>query len=267
MNDQCAKLGDSLPARYTIESKLGEGGQGSIFLGTIDGQEAAIKVYSASSEIERIERELSFLTSCDHPNIVKVLSGDRVSLEGSQCVIVAYEYVTGGDLDKYVLGIETIDSARLAHIAASMASALEELWGQSRRVVHRDIKPANILESSDGRFVLADFGLARHIDIASLTPQGMWLGTPGYMSPEQAMGRHNLTVKSDVFSLGITLFEIAARKHPFGRDQQRIMSGNRDSLADCLPHFPAGLAATMDRMMDRLAHRRPFPLRDSFAPE
>lgn len=189
-----------------------------------------------------------------------------IRLAGVDMNLVAYELHSGGDLTALLApGAQPLAEAELAKIGQDIGSAADALW--ARRIVHRDIKPANIVRASNGTYVLVDVGLARHVDRSGLTGAGLAVGTPGYMSPEQARGRRDLTVHSDAFALGITLYEIAAKVHPFGRDQVRIMRGlvpaelktHRGDLSDAI-------CRGIHRMMSVRSAARPRLLAEFFKP-
>jgi len=126
------------------------------------------------------------------------------------------------------------------------------------QIVHRDIKPPNIMVRTDGRGVLLDLGIARCLEMTTLTVGG-WLGTAGYLSPEQARGERNLTTKSDVYSLGVTAYEAVVGDHPFGRDQALMVRAMRS------PAVPSGAPCSrttgslISSMMEPFPAMRPMP--------
>jgi serine/threonine protein kinase len=140
-------------------------------------------------------------------------------------------------------------------VLRQIASAIELLWNSNK--VHRDIKPANILVDTSGKPVLIDFGLVRHLDLQSMTVLGGAPGTPGYASPEQARGLRNLTFRSDIFSLGVTIYEAIAGRHPFHKSQDLINAGALviplDQLVACSPE----LATLVGRMISHRPILRP----------
>lgn len=246
----------NLPADVTVDSYVDEGGQGAVFQGTVKGATAAIKVFSPHGNPRRLERELSLLRSIDCPHLVRILWDGSVDLGGLSCSIVGYEFHPGGDLRRLLTPHNPhIDANALIQLAAHISEAVEALW--TRRIVHRDIKPGNIVQASDGRFVLVDVGLARHLDRSDLTAAGVSPGTSGYKSPEQANGRRNLTVHSDWFSLGVTLYEIATRRHPFGRRQPMFGMASPPPLTTLRPDVPPSFSRLIVEMIAERPANRP----------
>jgi serine/threonine protein kinase len=260
--DPLAELRAALPAAYILDGHLGSGGQGSVFRGRINGTLAAVKVYSATSDPRRIERELSALRAIDCPHLVKVLDTLSVDIGGNRHEVVAYEFLDGHDLTTMAQpGPSRPDLATLKNVGEHVSIAIEHLW--LKRIVHRDIKPANIMQTA-GRNVLVDIGFAKHLDRSMLTVGGN-PGTRGFMSPEQSGGRRNLTNRSDAYSLGLTLYLLAAGQHPFGLDQARIGRVPFAGLATHRSDLPAEFCGLVDAMLHPVAHLRPGHLSRRFA--
>jgi eukaryotic-like serine/threonine-protein kinase len=255
--DPLGAIRAAMPADYTIDDHINSGGQGSVFRGSVNGTPAAIKVYSPTSDPRRIERELTALRAIDCPHLVKVLRTTPIDIGGTRHDVIAYELLEGHDLNEHLVAGRRLDAAALARLGLEVGTAIEHLW--AKRIVHRDVKPANIMETAT-RNVLVDVGLARHLDRSALTMVGAVAGTPGYMSPEQAGGRRNLTNRSDVFSLGLTLYELATGVHPFGRDQRVVGHFPFASVGSLRKDLPTGLCALIDSMLHPVAHRRPDDL-------
>ena len=255
MSDQLEIVRAALPSEYTINRELTRGGQGTVFLGTVLGQEAAIKLYAPSTDRKRVERELEFLIQADHPHLVRVLKADILKIEETDCVAVAYEFLPCGDLSEKLVGDQNLPPSIIARLGVEIGDAIEFLW--SHRVVHRDVKPENILCAEDGYFVLADIGIARHLDRTTLTLPGRAWGTPGYMSPEQARGRKSLTIHSDIFALGVTLYEVAGQQHPFMKSQDRIGGAEPGLLSDIRPDLPSDMTTFIHQMMAVRPSKRP----------
>jgi serine/threonine-protein kinase len=265
MTDVLALLRSQLSSKYVIDGYLDKGGQGAVFRGHHDGRPAAIKVFEPTNDsAKRLEREVELLTKLDCPHLVKAMAVDRVGHQGQSLWVVAYELHTGGDLRSMLEArAPQCAEATLAQIGLEIGEAVDALW--AHRIVHRDIKPANIVRAADGRFVLVDVGLARHLDRSAITALGLVAGTVGYMSPEQAFGRRNLTIHSDAFSLGVTLFEIAAKAHPFGRNQGRIGASSAPALRSSRPDLSNRFCGLIAQLLSTRASARPAALRGAFA--
>lgn len=242
-----------LPKEYQVEGFIKQGGQGSVFKGTYNGRVVAIKILFDFDE-ERLKRELKCLSGIVCPSLVKVIHCGLVVYKSNSLPVIAYEFLANGDLR--CLGGRQLTSATIAKIGFDVSLALETLW--ENRIVHRDVKPDNVLIGNNGGYVLADVGVARHLDCSTLTPSGACVGTPGYMSPEQYHGRKALTTRSDIFSLGVTLYEMAAQVHPFGYKQADIGRITPAPLANHRKDLPPRLTSLIDCMMNVSVVSRPI---------
>ena len=247
----------ALPAPLTIAGALDEGGQGSVFTGTCDGQKAAIKLFDPQGDERRIEREIELLRGIDLPSVVRILGYCKIDVSGQLFHLVAYELHENGDLRDLVRQASTtpLPFDLLRRVASDTMQAVESIW--PLRVVHRDIKPANILRRDDDGFVVVDFGFARHLEHSDMTLPGASPGTAGYKSPEQAKGRRSLTFKSDVFSLGVTLYELATGDHPFQRNQSMIGRTQAKPLRCHRRDLPQAFCQLIDQMLGTVPSARP----------
>jgi serine/threonine-protein kinase len=200
-------------SHYKVEQRLGSGGMGTVFRATDvrDGQAVALKVLRAdlTSEpgyVERFRREAAIAGSLTSPQIVRVLDSGQ---EGETYFIVM-EYVEGNSLDK-LLAVGPLSPPQAIRFAHQVCRALEE--ASQRGIVHRDIKPQNILITPDGAVKVTDFGVARVTGAPGITTDGMYLGTPEYMSPEQIDGKTD--TRSDIYSLGIVMFQMLTGELPY----------------------------------------------------
>jgi beta-lactam-binding protein with PASTA domain len=205
--------------RYRIVKPLGSGGMADVFLAHDDvlDRNVALKVMStryASDEefVERFKREAQSAAALSHPNIVSIF--DRGEAEDGTYYI-AMEYLPGGTLKDRILNRGALPPRTAAAVALQIVEALRA--AHERDVVHRDIKPHNILITETGDVKVTDFGIARAASSSSMTRTGHILGTAHYISPEQAMGEP-VGPASDLYSLGIVLYEMLTGELPFDAD-------------------------------------------------
>jgi len=257
-NNLIGLLRAAVPADFQVDTYLDAGGQGAVFLGRYQTQQVALKVFATNHDQRRLDREIALLQNLNHPNIVKIRTATTVVLNGATCPLVAYEYLPGGDLRKHLAAnAAPLTKEQILDIGEEIASAVEVLW--ANRIVHRDIKPANIVDGST-HHVLVDVGCARHLDRSNLTLVGLAAGTPGYMSPEQARGRRNLTIHSDIFSFGVTLYQLATRRHPFQQNQGLIGFTSPAPLSSLRPDLPPMLTGLIYQMLSVVPAQRPSNL-------
>lgn len=246
----------ALPSHVTIAGPLAAGGQGTVFRGECRGQPAAVKVFDAATDMRRVDRECNLLSKLSCPYVVRLIEHFRVTINTESLRIVVYEYHPGGDLSPMLApNSAPVSEATLLKIGMEVGTGITTLWNS--RIVHRDIKPANIVQAADGRYLLVDVGLARHLDLSALTAAGGAPGTRGYRSPEQALGRRALTIRSDVYSLGMTLFVLAAKRHPFnGAD---ILSPTPIDFSPMTTGraLSSGLLSLIKQMLEYSPARRP----------
>ena len=213
-NDGKAVIND----RYEIVQRVGRGGMADVFLArdVLLDRPVAVKVlfpeYATDPAfVERFRREAQAAANLNHPNVVSVYDWGRVG----NTYFMAMEYVEGRTLADILRSDQQLTSVQAADIASEVAAALA--FAHRNGVVHRDVKPANILIGSTGVVKVADFGIARAVDTAqesNLTQTGAVMGTATYFSPEQAQGGQP-DPRSDVYSLGIVLYEMVAGSPPF----------------------------------------------------
>jgi serine/threonine protein kinase len=214
--------------RFQLRERLGDGGFGEVFLAfdpRLD-RDVALKVLKQSNPSERVMerffREARAAARLDHPNIVAV---HDAGFNDGRCW-VAFHFVSGRPLNWY-RDHHRLDPPTAARIFRDLADAVDHAHRQG--VLHRDIKPANVLIDDHGRPRLIDFGLARRSDLdSSLTHDGAVVGTPAYMSPEQALGySRQVDERSDVFSLGVIFFEVLCGHRPETDPSATASSGHR----------------------------------------
>src|SRR4051812_45098254 len=248
-----ALVGTLLNGRYRLDAQVGTGGMSTVyraFDSTLE-RRVAIKlmhrdIAADTDQLERFRREARAVAQLNHPHIVGVI--DAGEEDGRPYIV--FEYVEGETLKGRIrrLGRLPVDEA-IAY-AIEVARALSA--AHSRGIVHRDVKPQNVLVDEEGSAKVTDFGIARSMDDSGLTAEGRVLGTTDYVSPEQALG-HDVNGQSDIYSLGIVLFEMLTGDVPFhGENQVSVaMKHVREELPDVKkrrPEISAGLAAILDRM-------------------
>jgi serine/threonine-protein kinase len=162
--------------------------------------------------IARFDREANILKQLRHPHIVRLLATGRYK----QTPFIAMEYVAGRSLDKVLADRGKIDWRDVAHYTKQLCGALQH--AHEKGIIHRDLKPSNLMVAPDGTLKLTDFGIAKDADVTALTGANSTIGTAAYMSPEQCKGDRNLTAKSDLYSLGIVLYELITGRKPFEGD-------------------------------------------------
>jgi serine/threonine protein kinase len=219
-----AKLG-----RYEVVSELGKGAMGIVYLAKdpVIGRLVAIKTIRAGSGSdeddtqefrERFVREAQTAGILSHPNIVTIHDiGEDAETETS---FIAMEYIEGKNLKMLLAEKTRFPFEQISEMIAEIAEALD--YAHRKGIIHRDVKPANVIITTDGKVKITDFGIAK-IASSNLTTTGQFLGTPNYMSPEQVSGSP-VDGRSDLFSLGVVLYELLTSKKPFQGDNLTAIS-------------------------------------------
>jgi tetratricopeptide (TPR) repeat protein/predicted Ser/Thr protein kinase len=210
--------GTLLGERYEIIRMLGQGGMGAVYHARDREleREVALKVIrsdmAANPEIlKRFKQELILARQITHKNVIRIF--DLGQADGIK--FITMEYIEGEDLQSLVRRKKKLDPAEGATIMAQVCRALEAAHAEG--VIHRDLKPQNIMLDKSGRVYVMDFGIARSLVTKGMTQTGALIGTPDYMSPEQAKGQ-TLDVRSDLFTVGIIFYEILSGQSPFDAD-------------------------------------------------
>lgn len=236
---------------YEIIQKLGEGAASIVFLAThvASREQHALKILklvdidnSTQEAINRFMAEYDMLSQLSHPHVARVYEHGM----GDRCLFIGMEHLPGGDLR---LDIEVGMSPQTAQKrAAEIASALAAI--HTAGIIHRDLKPANILMRMTGEAVIADFGIAKKLSSAlSLTRHDVAVGTPYYMSPEQARGS-NVGPHSDLYALGVLYFEMLAGRRPYDANTaNEIMGKHLHAPIPLLPTRVAMHQPVIDKLM------------------
>jgi serine/threonine protein kinase len=247
---------------YEVIHLLGKGAMGSVYLARDRriGRRVALKVIhlsassfedttSANEFFRRLQREAEVCGALVHANIVTLYD---VGYENDRVSYLAMEYVEGETLLELLRRSgPVLPPEMVLGIAADVLRGLE--YAHAKGIIHRDIKPANILIAADGTAKIADFGIARPLE-SSMTRAGSLMGTPNYMSPEQASGRE-LTPKADLFSLGVMLYELLSGTKPFMADNLANILNN--IINQTVPPLPGPAGEFVARLIAKSPDDRP----------
>ncbi len=253
--------GQTIAGKYRIVGKLGRGGMGVVYEAEDLRLERTVALkflpagLTADPEArERFIHEARTASSLDHPNICTIHDVDETEDGGLYIAMACYP----GEPLKDRIARGSLSPADAVRIAAEVAEGLAK--AHEHGIVHRDIKPGNIMVTTDGRAKILDFGLAKLAGEARLTRPGTTVGTVAYMSPEQARG-DEVDARTDLWSLGVILYEMAAGSLPFGRDSERailhaIVHEEPRTVKELRPGFPAGIAGVIRKALAKDPDRR-----------
>ena len=271
MSDAVARLNAALEGRYAIERELGEGGMATVYLADDLKHERKVALKVLKPELaavvggERFLAEIKTTANLQHPHILPLFD----SGEADGVVFYVMPYVEGESLRDRLDREKQMGVKDSVAITQKVAGALDYAHGNG--VVHRDIKPGNILLSAQGEPLVADFGIALAVAQAGagrITETGLSLGTPHYMSPEQATGDRDVDPKSDVFALGCVLYEMLAGQPPFAAPTAQavlvqILTTEAPSITSArrtvAPNVAAALAQALEKLpADRFTNAAEF---------
>src|SRR5436309_7710141 len=250
-------IGTLISDRFRLEEKVGAGGMSSVYRAFDPTLErwVAIKlmhsdISSDPDQLERFRREARAAAGLNHPHLVTVI--DAGEDEGTPYIV--FEHVEGETLKERIRRVGRLPIPEAVAYAIEIARALGA--AHARHIVHRDVKPQNVLIDEEGSCKVTDFGIARTLDEEGLTADGRVLGTTDYVSPEQAMG-HPVTGQSDLYSLGIVLYEMLTGEVPFSGDNQVAvaMKHVREPLPD-VQHKRLEVSAALASVIDRATAKR-----------
>lgn len=248
-------IGQQLNGRYQVLNYLGEGATSTVYKGldTYLNREVALKVllpHVRETTRKRFFQEAMAAAQLNHPNIMAIY--DRQEDNNRSYLVI--EYVDGEALTHYIPSSTEV----VVELGAQIATALG--YAHERDIIHRDIKPANIKVTSDGHIKIMDLGLALPREATRVTAPGMVIGTPAYISPEQAQGL-TLDRRTDLYSLGIVLFEMATGQLPFNADDitalliQHVQQ-QPPTLRSINPDIPSGLESVILKTLEKKPERR-----------
>jgi serine/threonine protein kinase len=201
---------------YEIVEQLGKGGMATVYRAFHPQMErfVAVKIIHAAlaqgeEGMERFKQEARLIARLEHPHLLPVYDYDPAN----NPPYIVMRYLEGGTLKEVIESKQTLPLNEIAYLMRQITSALD--YAHRNSVIHRDIKPSNIMIDADGNAYLTDFGIARIVGEAGMTQTGFAVGTPGYMSPEQGMGVANIDGRTDVYALGVMVFEMATGQAPY----------------------------------------------------
>jgi serine/threonine-protein kinase len=258
-----------MPARevgpFTVERELGSGAMGTVYLAHFrdkPSQRAALKFIGASIVTnsrawERFEREAEILKQLKHPNIVRFLGHGK----HQKLPYYAMEYLEGDSLAEVLLRRSKLPWEEVVALGKQLCAALQHAHEQG--IVHRDIKPSNLMLLGDGTLKLTDFGIAKDLDVTQLTGDNCTVGTTSYMSPEQCKGERNITHKSDLYSLGVVLYELLTGRRPFEAESAMEMllahvKRPFERPSRLVMDIPPWLDTLVCQLLEKKPDRRPF---------
>jgi len=263
-------------SHYRIHGTLGAGGMGEVYRATDTrlGRDVALKVLPPEmandpDRLARFQREARAVAALNHPNVVTLYSVE----EDNGIHFITMELIEGQPLDRLICA-DGLAADRILEIASALAEALAA--AHDKGIVHRDLKPGNVMVTSEGRVKVLDFGLAKDLGVEAAsnatltsvghTQAGMVMGTPAYMSPEQVSGRP-LDHRSDIFSLGVVLHEMATGHRPFEAASSAelvsaILRDHPPAVTDLRPDLPADLARVIRRCLEKDPRHRLQTARD-----
>lgn len=216
---------------YTFIAALTPSAQKSAFHVQRAGKDYCLKIIAPNQGLDRVQREVLAMQALDHTNVVKILEYEYSAKAGQVRHYMVEEFVAGDDLSAHFSPGQPWTLGKIAAVFAPLCDGLAAL--EDNRIVHRDLKPSNVRMRPDGSPVIIDFGLARMLDMASITAtvDGAMIGTPRYFSPEQFRGsKRDIDHRTDLYALGVLLYEAAVGRHPSLQPGMQTM----DELSDAV---------------------------------
>lgn len=249
-------LQEELPDGIQLEQLIHDGGQRSVFKADDRGTQVVLKVMPAAAQ-PRAEREVSIGSTFDHPNLARILDDEVSQIEVGDEGLVWFreEFIPGETVAKRDGNFEPCTALALTR---DLIAAVSYLW-EKHDVVHRDIKPLNIMCRPGGSYVLLDVGIGRHQRDESITTEPLGPGTAGYIAPEQLLPRKGrlLDVRTDLFLIGIVLFEVLTGARPFDDNDPDYYT--KLQAGDWLrpEGLPDSMLTLLERLLGQHPHQRP----------
>jgi serine/threonine-protein kinase len=249
---------------FDIEKRVGAGAMGAVYLARYrkTGKLVALKVMLAGGDdnplaLARFEREAEVLKQLDHPNIVRFY----VASHYQGAPYYAMEFVEGEPVDELLERRGRLTWEEVVEIGRQVCAALQHAHDQG--IVHRDLKPSNLMITADGTVKLTDFGIAKDLDVTQLTAAHCTVGTAAYMSPEQCRGERNLSHKSDLYSLGVVLYELLTGQKPFVAETTMDMflqhvQGPFERPSRRVLEIPVWLDTLVCQLLEKAPEHRPY---------
>ncbi|MCX6907532.1 MAG: bifunctional serine/threonine-protein kinase/formylglycine-generating enzyme family protein [Verrucomicrobia bacterium] len=251
---------------YEILAKLGEGGMGAVYrarqplLNRVVALKVMARRYSDDpSFVARFVREAAAAANLSHRNMVQVFTAG----ESNGIRFIAMEFVEGRTLSEHIRKHGRLDAREAVAVAIYVAQALQYAWNKAR-LIHRDIKPENVFLSYGGEVKVGDLGLAKSVGETEtvLTTTGVTVGSPHYISPEQARAAKDMDFRADIYSLGCTLFHMLTGRPPFDAEDilsimMKHVSEPPPVISEIWPECPPSLAALLGRMLAKDRNARP----------
>lgn len=251
---------------YTFVSALTPSAQKSAFHVQRGGKDYCLKIISPDQALDRAQREVLAMQALNHSNVVKVIEYEYSAKAGQARHYMVEEFVAGDDLSAHIKPGERWPLAKIVSVFAPLCDGLLAL--EENKIVHRDLKPGNVRMRPNGSPVIIDFGLARMLDMASLTQtgDGAKIGTPAYFSPEQFTGtKRDIDHRTDLYALGVLIYQAAVGRHPSWQAAMTTMDELSEAVCTSESHvddvvfkvLPAKLQLIVRRLLEKERAKRP----------